>query len=171
MYTDTAHRHKFAYLNGSLYIKFMCGILEYFYDVLIVGTFGSSGKSQREFRLEICKDLLICICRSVMSFIYNKILELVLTKHFEVQRNTLDTSADDKSVFLLYGISELTNRNAFPQSIESFISLIYKLYRMCEEQCAFAEPLCIADCGNGLSRSCCVIKKCDSFMTFAHFFK
>ena len=109
MYADTAHRHKIAYLNGCLYIQLVFGILEYFNDILIICTLGSSGKSQRELRLEICKNLLICIGRSVMSFIYNKILELVLTKHFEVQRNILDTSADDKSIFFLYGIAELAN--------------------------------------------------------------
>lgn len=52
---------------------------------------------------------------------------------------------------------ELTDRNALPQCIESVISLIYKLYRMCEEQCAFAESFGITYSGNGLTCSCCVI--------------
>lgn len=114
-------------------------------SAFLIGTLGSSGKSQREIRLEIRKHLLICIGRSMMRLVDYEIIKFVLSEKLRIKRNALDTSTDYKFVFLLYSITEFTDRYIFPQALESLISLIYKLDGICEEQRPLAESFGIAD--------------------------
>ena len=171
MYAYAAHRDKLAYLHGGLNVQLMRCVFEYVKNIFIICTLGSCSKSQRKFRLEICEHFLICIGRSVVCFVDDKVVKIVGFEAVKIECNALYASAEDISVRLLNRINISADIDGFPKLFECLCSLLYKLDGMGKKERSAAALLCIRHSGNSLACTCCVIEQSDSFMLCTHFFK
>ena len=114
MNSDTTDRDKCANFHSSLNIQLVCRILENFKNVGIIGTFGCCCKSERKLGLEICKNLLICIGRSMMCLVDDNIIKIVISEQLEIQSDTLNASADNMGIGIFYTVCEFADRYGFP---------------------------------------------------------
>ena len=171
MYTDTSDRDKLAYLHGGLNVQFMRCVFEYVKYIFIICTLGSCSKSQRKFRLEICKHFLICIGRSVVCFVYDKVVKIVGFEAVKIECNALYASAKDISIRLLNRINISADIDGFPKLFECLCSLLYELDGMGKKERSAAALLCVCHSDNSLACTCCVIEQSDSFMLCTHFIK
>ena len=114
MNSNATHGNECANFNSGLDIQFVSRVLEDFKNVGVVSTFGRSCKSKCKLRLEIGKNLLICICGSVMTFVDDDIIKSVITEQLKIQCNTLNASADNMGIGIFYTICEFADGHGFP---------------------------------------------------------
>ena len=114
MNSDTTNRDECANFYGSLDIQLVGCVLEDFENIGIIGAFGRRGKPKRKLRLEIGKNLLICISRGMVSLVDDNIIKIGISEQLEMQSDTLNASADNMGIGIFYTICEFADGHGFP---------------------------------------------------------
>ena len=171
MDADAANRNQRADLYGGLDIQLVGGILEDLQDIYVVRPLRRGGEPQRELRLEIGQNLLICICGGVVRLVDDQIVKSVLPELIQIESHALDAAAHHMGVRLFEIVRELTDSHLRPQVVEGIVGLVDQLHRMRHEQHPPAATLRVHDCSYGLACTGSMIEKRDGLPVLPHGFQ